>query len=1155
MKFLSKMIENLTEYRSLRDAAASGALPLCAVGLSLVHKAHLVYALQAETGLPALLLTGDEIEARRLTDDLNAMAGEDIAVLYPYREFAFRDVEASREYEHGRLTALGRLQSGRAKIIVASAIAAAQYTLPPDRLRSATLTLRPADRFELDDLAERLLRAGYERRPQVEGIGQFSVRGGIVDFFPPSLPDPVRIEFWGDEIDTISTFDAETQRRIDTVRAIEMPPAREVLFQSPEALTRLIRSLREGARGKRAAEVKAELDRELERLDSGLGLSSYDKFLPVAYDAPATLFDYFTGEHLLFGSDFTKMRETLGDYDRRQQEDIKILFEDGVLFKGLDHFNLDFTEYTRRMERGGVILMETFARQFGELPLKNLISFDAVQLSPWTGDVATLIEDVGSYLALGYGCVVLAGTERAARALVSDLAREGVPADYFADPASVVLGKVMVVPSGLSAGFEYRSVRMALITHSRGGNAGATVRRTRRKEAGERIRAISDIAPGDYVVHVAHGIGVFEGIEKMDIHGVVKDYIKIRYAGSDILYVPVTQLDLVSKYIGGREDAHLKLHKLGGTEWQKTRSRVKSAVKDMAKELTELYAKRMQAKGFAFSPDTEWQRDFETRFEYDETDDQLKCIAEIKHDMEAQAPMDRLLCGDVGFGKTEVALRAAFKAVMDGKQVAVLVPTTILAWQHYQTMLRRMEGFPIEIELLSRYRTPRQQDAIISRLRRGSVDIVVGTHRIVQKDIKFKDLGLVIIDEEQRFGVAHKEKFKEMCAGVDVLTLTATPIPRTLNMAMSGIRDMSTLDEAPGDRHPVQTYVIEQDDRVLFDAIRRELRRGGQVYYLHNHIDSIEARADAIGRAIPEARIATAHGRMSEEEISSIWERLIQGEIDILVCTTIIETGIDVPNVNTLIIENADRMGLSQLYQLRGRVGRSNRRAYAYMTFRRGQVISDIAARRLSAIREFTRFGSGFAIAMRDLEIRGAGSILGAHQHGHMEAVGYDLYLKLLSEAVSEQRGEPAPEAEEECLIDIRMEAHIPERYIENLAQRFDIYRRIAQIKGESDAEDVIDELVDRFGDPPAAVKGLIDVALLRGMAASLGIYEINDKNGAITLYPRKLDMERISRLVSTLKGRVMVSAGAKPYITVRMAEGEKPTDTMRKALNAMAIA
>ena len=595
----------------------------------------------------------------------------------------------------------------------------------------------------------------------------------------------------------------------------------------------------------------------------------------------------------------------------------------------------------------------------------------------------------------------------------------------------------------------------------------------------------------------------------------------------------------------------MRLNRLGGQDWQKAKARVRSAVKDIAKELIKLYAERMKLKGHAFPPDTGWQRDFESRFEYEETEDQLRCIQEIKEDMEKEQPMDRLLCGDVGFGKTEVALRAAFKCVTDSKQCALLVPTTILAWQHYQTVTQRFEGFPIKVEILSRFRTPKQQAEILKQLKRGEIDMIIGTHRLVQKDVQFRDLGLVIIDEEQRFGVAQKERFKSVTKNVDVLTLSATPIPRTLNMALSGIRDMSSLEEAPQDRHPVQTYVLEYDQAVINDAVRRELRRGGQVYYLHNKVESIERVAARLQAQIPEAKVGFGHGKMPEGELSEVWRRVMEQEINVLVCTTIIETGVDVPNVNTIIIEDADHMGLSQLHQIRGRVGRSSRRAYAYLTFTRNKVLSEISQKRLAAIREFTEFGSGFKIAMRDLELRGAGNILGGEQHGHMETVGYDMYLRLLGEAVSEEKGEEASSYELECLVDVQVQAHIPEGYIESLSQRLEIYRRISDIRSQDDAMDVLDELIDRFGEPPASVKGLIDVALIRNTAASLGIYEIKQNAGALLLYQRKLDMEFVSRLIGAFKKRVLVNAGAKPYISVKLQAGDSPLETLRQVFQA----
>ena len=706
-----------------------------------------------------------------------------------------------------------------------------------------------------------------------------------------------------------------------------------------------------------------------------------------------------------------------------------------------------------------------------------------------------------------------------------------------------------MIPGTLGAGIEYSNVKLAVFTHT--AVHASRKQRTVKKKPGEEIRSLADIAIGDLVVHYSHGIGIFDGVHKIETDGVAKDYIKIRYAGADVLHIPVTQLDLVSRYIGSGDVNTVKLNKLNSDQWQKSKAKAKAAAKEMASELIELYSRRMKSKGFEFPPDDSLQEDFEAHFNYIETNSQLRCIDEIKSDMMKPVPMERLLCGDVGFGKTEVALRAAFKCAEAGKQCAVLVPTTVLAWQHFQTFCNRMEGFPINISLLSRHKTPAEQREILRRLKNGSVDILIGTHRIIQEDIKFKDLGLVIIDEEQRFGVAHKEKFKEMFNGVDILTLSATPIPRTLNMAMSGIRDMSVIDEPPQDRQPITTYVMEHDWGVIMQAIEKELRRSGQVYYIHNRIDSIYSCAEKIRSLIPEARVGVAHGKMTEEQMLEIWRQLLDGSLDVLVCTTIIETGVDVPNVNTLIIENSDYMGLAQLHQLRGRVGRTNKRAYAYFTFQRGKVLSEISQKRLDAIREFTQFGSGFRIALRDLEIRGAGSILGANQSGHLANVGYDMYLQLLDEAVREERGEKDVH-KEECLVDIKIDAFIPEDYISNQAQRVDCYRKIARIQTEEDSIDVTDELIDRYGDPPKSVLGLIEVARLRNMASAADIVEITQMNNDLLFYLGKFDMKKIAAVSKLCGKRMLLETADRGHIMVTLDKNEKPIDAMRSVIRTM---
>lgn len=1144
MEFPISWMKNLRDYRAVRAAVQDEKLPAAATGLSHIHKALLIASLSRDLNRKGLVVTADESEAVRLSEDLAAFGIR--ALIYPYRDFTFRSIAVkSHEYEHIRIGTLSNMLEGDYDIVLASVSGATQYTIPPHELFTRSFTLTAGDAISIDEAVSRLISAGYSRFEQVEGAGQFALRGGILDVLPPHSQYPVRIEFWGDEIDSLAEFEVESQRRRENLKSVKITPAEEVLFGSYDELADRLEKLL-NSKKKLSEKSREKIYDDIDALRAGLPVAT-DKYLPLVYDRPATLFDYAENA-LLFVSDTTKIKDKMKNILWQHGEDITSLLSEGYIYSADCKFCLDSADLAGVFENGGAVYMETFPGGGYDTKIRSLTGFNLKQFSLWSGSLEILMEDLNT-AGKNHVSVVLAGGEKAAEVLTAELQRNGIKA-VFAEKADFGSPDgVYVCPGGLSAGFDIPELGFTVISQGR-----SAVKMTRykgkRKDAKE-IGSIEELKNGDYVVHSAHGIGIFEGIEQLSAGGVTKDYIKIRYAGKDVLYLPVTQLDLVSKYIGAAtEEGHIRLHKLGGEQWIKTKTRVKKTVKNMAKELIALYAKRMSEPGIAFSPDTDMQNDFERRFEYEETEDQLRCINEIKSDMERAVPMDRLLCGDVGFGKTEVALRAAFKCIAEGKQCALLVPTTILAWQHYQTALRRMAGFPIQIELLSRFRTAAQQGETIKGLRRGNVDMVIGTHRMISKDVIFKDLGLVIIDEEQRFGVAQKEKLKELHPKVDVLTLSATPIPRTLNMAMSGLRDMSSIDEAPGDRHPVQTYVLEQDNGILADAINKELRRGGQIYYLHNRVESIEATASRLSILIPDCRIAVAHGQMGEEELSRVWERLLEHEIDLLVCTTIIETGVDVPNANTLIIEDADRMGLSQLHQLRGRVGRSSRRAYAYLCYRQGKALSDIATKRLEAVREYTEFGSGFKIAMRDLEIRGAGDILGGEQHGQMEAVGYDMYLKLLSDAVNEEKGLEVA-LENECTIDLSITAHIPEKYIPTLSHRLGIYRRIADIRTPDDADDVMDELIDRFGEPPAAVLGLIDVSTLRNRAAAHGIYEISQRDKNMLMYLGKVN-DAAGKVCSKLKGRAMLNAGQKPYISIRMTTGQEPLDALNEALDIM---
>lgn len=1147
MELLLRILNNMPEYRVLSKAIANDRAPLAVTGLSLVQKAHFIMSLCREHRRPAIFVAANDAQCGKIASDLSAMGVTPL--VYPSRDLNLRPAESvSHEYEHARLGVLSRMISDDYEVVVTCADAALLYTLPPAALSEKIITVSVGSDFSPAAASTSLLQLGYTRVEQVDSIGQFAVRGGIIDFYPTCAAAPIRAELWGDQVDSLSYFDIESQRRTDAISAATITPAIEVSFDSADQLADRITALAKSLRGKYAPAAKEKLLHDSMALRDGLPLHNTDKYLPLIYDSPATLFDYAL-DAMVFVSEIHEVKEHLRASGWQMGEDIKQLLEEGELCRSLTEYSAGFMQMIDIAQTQNAILMDTFARTSYELKLGELVAVRSRQLSSFSGSVSALVEELSDLMDQKMGVTILAGTEKAAHTLASDLVGYGL-SSYFGNAQSIPKsGEIIVIPGGLSSSMEYPSAAYAIISY---GKPTAGVKKRTRINKGEQLHSLSELHGGDYVVHTTHGIGIFDGIHKLEIEGITKDYIKIKYDKSDVLYVPVTQLDLVSKYIGPKEDTKVKIHRLGGSEWQKSRQRVRSAVKDIARELIKLYAARMSVEGYAFSPDSEWQHDFENHFEYEETDDQLRCTEEIKADMESPTPMDRLLCGDVGFGKTEVAFRAAFKCITDSKQCAVLVPTTILAWQHYQTALRRFDGFPIRIETISRFRTPKQQEDILRRLKRGEIDLIIGTHRLIQKDVVFRDVGLVIVDEEQRFGVTQKEKLKELFAKIDCLTLSATPIPRTLNMALSGIRDMSVIEEAPHDRRPVQTYVLEYDDGVICDAIRRELRRGGQVYFLHNRVDSIESTAARLQSKIPEARIAVAHGKMNEDQLSTVWKNLLENEIDVLVCTTIIETGVDVSNVNTLIIENADRMGLSQLHQIRGRVGRSSRRAFAYLTFFRGKVLSEIATRRLEAIREFTEFGSGFKIAMRDLEIRGAGNVLGGEQHGHMESVGYDMYLRLLSDAVSEEKGEPTAGRASECLIDIQMQAHIPEHYIQSLQQRLDIYRRIADIRNDADCSDVIDELIDRFGDPPDEVHGLIRVALIRNAAAHLGFHEIKQKGTAVFFYSGNLNFEQCSRLSVILRGRVMLSAGKNSYLSVKVLPEQSAIDCIHETLTML---
>ncbi len=1158
MKLLINEIFKNKEAAALPSLVESGGLPALVSGLSAVHRANLAAALRYETGRPIFAVCPDDTAAENFAADLTTMLEEECATL-GMRDFTFYPAEAvSRYAEQKRLSALYALAKGESPVTAVSVSALMQRCMPPETLLRAAFTIEDGGSYAIEDIEDALVRCGYTRCDQVEGAGQFARRGGILDFFSPGDDQPVRIEFWGDDIDSMAHFDIATQRRDESVKSCTVLPAAESLPSLAEGGAETLAREIETAAAKyarrrtseNAAQIAATMNADAEKLRNGLIMTDADRYLPILY-APSSGADYIPDDAIIIFDQPTRCGERARDYIKQLNADVRELQRRGMVAAAPDSFYLGYDALIKKLAEYPVYMADAFTLGTNPLPPKTVTSIPAKQLPSYAGSAQAACDDVRLYLKQDYRVVILAGDERRAEVLQEFLQGHDVTAVVYKEMKKLPdRGQCAIYIGAISAGIEYPGIRLAVLTDSQIIRKKGKERKHTKKLPSnrQRIESCADLSVGDYVVHENHGIGRFAGIVRMQVDGLDKDYIKLCYAGSDTLFVPATQLDLVSKYTGGGEDREVRLSKMGGTDWQKTRSRARASAKDMAEKLIKLYAQRQRLPGFAFSPDTEWQKEFEENFGYVETDDQLRCVYEIKQDMESSVPMDRLLCGDVGFGKTEVALRAVMKCVMDGKQAAILAPTTVLAQQHYQTALQRFFGFPVNIAVLNRFKSGAQTTAALEGLKDGSIDLVIGTHRLLSKDVKFKNLGLLVVDEEQRFGVTHKEHIKELSQGVDVLTLSATPIPRTLNMAMSGIRDMSTIDEPPEDRLPVQTFVMEHDWGVITDAIRREIQRGGQVYYLHNRVEDIDRTASRIKAMLEDVTVGVAHGKMDKNMLSSVMESMVSGETQVLVCTTIIETGIDIPNVNTLIIEDADKLGLAQLHQIRGRVGRSTRRASAYLTFRRDKVLTEVAEKRLNAIRDFAAFGSGYKIAMRDLEIRGAGNLLGAEQSGHMIDVGYDMYMKLLNEAVLEARGIDVPQRAD-CSADLAVAANIPERYISSPEQRMDIYRRIALIRTEEEADDLTDELIDRFGETPPGVNSLIHVALLRGEAGRAGITDITQKQGYLRFTVRDFDMEKVSRLYAMpeYKGALKVEAGSKPCLSLKIKSKARVIDEARK--------
>jgi len=1149
MRRLAAALRQEPEFQRLLAAIDGGACPAVYSGTSAVHRAHAAAAIRILTQRPVVLVAADDGEAERLAADLSGFLEAPVPVLTG-RDFVFYNAESvSRQAEQRRLGLLYAWQREQLPAAVATLDGLAQRTLPPAALSEAVQELRMGEPCDLEALTAGLIRAGYTRCEQVEGCGQFALRGGILDVFSPAYAQPMRAEFFGDDIDSMGFFDVGTQRRTEQADRFLILPAAETLPtlypEGPDAFAAALEAL--AAKLEKRKNTRAELPdnirRDAARLRERRSFPAADRYMELLYPM-ASAADYLPADAVVLLSEPKRLEERAKNYAWQLGEDVTALAESGILEGSLARFAADFDDICKKLEDFAVVMADNFTSSEYPLRPRALTSVTTQQLPSYGGSLETAAEDIAHYLRTGVAVAVLCTDRRRAELLQTFLRERNVACGIDLELAELPgPGACRIAQGSLSAGFVYPELGLAVITE--GQLSQPTFRRKARRHADgvqrRKLESFTDLSPGDLVVHEQYGIGRFVGIFQMTVDKAVRDYIKIAYAGTDVLYVPATQLDAVSKYIGGGEDQQVRLSKMGGTDWVKAKARAKGAAKDLAQGLIQLQAERRRRKGYAFAPDTPWQAEFEEAFGFEETDDQLRSVREIKADMERPVPMDRLLCGDVGYGKTEVALRAVMKCVMEGKQAAILVPTTVLAQQHYTTVMKRFSGYPVQVEVLSRFRTQTQMKKAVKAIGEGTVDIVIGTHRILQKDLHFKDLGLLVVDEEQRFGVVHKERLKEMARQVDVLTLSATPIPRTLNMALSGLRDMSTIEEPPQDRQPVQTYVLEHDWSVVCDAIRREVGRGGQVYYLHNRVETIDRTAARLASMLEDVRFGVAHGKMDEEQLSAVMESMADGEIQVLVCTTIIETGIDIPNVNTLIIEDADRLGLAQLHQIRGRVGRSARRAFAYLTFRQGKILTEVAQKRLSAIREFAAFNSGFKIAMRDLEIRGAGNLLGAEQSGHMMRVGYDMYLKLLEEAVLEEQGEKVP-VRTECPADLLVSANIPERYVPSAEQRMDLYRRIAHIRSEADADDMTDELIDRFGDPPKSVNTLIYIAVLRGEAAAAGVTEIAQRQSMLVFKLADFDMQTVSALYAlpAYKGLLKIEAGSVPAVSLRLREGRE---------------
>lgn len=1168
MKFLIQNLEESTKFKELSKNIQQKQSPIAISGLTDVEKVRMITAILQSVNDLICVITYNELQAQKLWKDLKAIGQN--ALYFPKREIAAYDyIAQSKDLPYERIAVLNQIMLAQTKkqnadktqgnqkenkqdvevnnlkskektedfeckqekiIIVTTMEAIMQKMVTKQTLYQNKLEFKVGNNYGLETIKETLVTLGYERNDLVENKGQFSVRGGIVDI-GLSEKIGVRIEFWGDEVDSIRYFQIASQRSTQMLQEITIFPAHEFIVDNLEQAIKKI-------------EEKYPNEKEdIEQIKAKEYTSKIDKYFNQFYEEQASFLDYLSKDDIIFLDENSKIKQRQENLILDNNHLIDSLIEKE---RFVPEAIQNISEYEYNLQNKQIIYLEQ-----NDL-LKNMPKyyFETREINFYTQELEMLLAEVQTYQKAKKKIVLLGGNQQTASRICEFLKQNEISYKYDENPIELKKGEILVTTGALSAGFENYELNLVVISMQNSFSQPVKKKRKQNAQFKEAEKIVfADLKPGDFVVHSTHGIGQFVGVNTIKADNVTKDYIKIKYKNEDMLYVPTTNLDSVRKYIGGGEAAP-KLNKLGGKEWNATTAKVKKNLQEIAKDLVELYAKRQKINGFAFSKDTPWQRQFEDSFKYTETQDQLRCIEEVKKDMEKPFPMDRLLCGDVGYGKTEVAIRAAFKAVMDQKQVAYLVPTTILANQQYEEFKNRMSQFAMKVELLNRFRTKKQQDEIIKKLKLGEIDVVVGTHRLLSKDVQFKDLGMLIIDEEHRFGVKDKEKIKQLKNNVDVLTMTATPIPRTLHMSIVGVRDMSVIYEPPHNRKPVQTYVLEYDQEVIKEAITKELERGGQIFYLYNQVEGIEKKAHEIESLVPEAKVGFAHGKMTGNELEEIMQNFIDHSINVLVCTTILESGIDIPNANTIIVENADRLGLAQLYQIRGRVGRSDKQAYSYVTYRRDKLLSEVADKRLKAIKEFTEFGSGFKIAMRDLEIRGAGSMLGEIQHGHMEQVGYDTYCKLLDEVMKEMQGIEV-QIERDVQIDLSISSYIPESFIEDSSQKIEIYQNIALCRTEEDIQNVVDEVIDRYGKMPKELENLLEVSRIKEQARKVGIVKIMQRQEAVVFYfeKEKMPVEKVDNLLKQFGMKIRFSSGIEPYVTFKV--GNKTDKELIKGIKS----